>query len=144
MSQHQGHPQSRPTNLHGYLQGKHIFSLIHSSFKSTLFHNKSVKVHRYCRTDKHQLVCFVLYPASSLVTRMANPNSRAAAVAQAQALVESIAEDHGYLGEEDYAEMSPRLRRRVEHAQRKKDMLIGSSVITYGYLSNSNRIGLLY
>jgi len=75
---------------------------------------------------------------------MANPNSRAAAVAQAQALVESIAEDHGYLGEEDYAEMSPRLRRRVEHAQRKKDMLIGSSVITYGYLSNSNRIGLLY
>lgn len=47
-------------------------------------------------------------------------------------LVESVAEQHGYLGEGVLSQMSPEVRRKVEKAMLKKDEMIGSSVITYG------------
>jgi len=54
-----------------------------------------------------------------------------AAVAAAQELVRSIAFDHGYLGEEVYSNIAdPEIRRRVREALGKKDLLIGSSVMT--------------
>ncbi|KKZ64490.1 hypothetical protein EMCG_09532 [[Emmonsia] crescens] len=45
-------------------------------------------------------------------------------------LVESVAEQHGYLGEGVLSQMSPEVRRKVEKAMPKKDEMIGSSVIT--------------
>lgn len=43
----------------------------------------------------------------------------------------SIAFDHGYLGEEVYSNIAdPEIRRRVREALGKKDLLIGSSVMT--------------
>ena len=58
------------------------------------------------------------------------PSSRS----EARQLVESIANDHGYLDEGVYSQMTPDVRRRVEEALMKKDKMIGSSVITYAYL----------
>lgn len=52
--------------------------------------------------------------------------------ARARRLVESLAEEHGHLGEDVYATMSAETRRRVEEALLKKDEIIGASVITYG------------
>ncbi|THC92944.1 hypothetical protein EYZ11_007587 [Aspergillus tanneri] len=54
---------------------------------------------------------------------------------RARELVRSIAKDHGYLGEDVYAQMSPEVRREVEEAMLKKDEMIGSSVITARSLS---------
>jgi hypothetical protein len=51
--------------------------------------------------------------------------------ARARELVESIAKDHGYLGEDVMIQMSDDVRRKVEEAMRKKDEMIGSSVMTY-------------
>jgi hypothetical protein len=51
-------------------------------------------------------------------------------VAAARHLVESIALDHGHLTEADYSKMDPATRRRVQGALGKKDILIGSSVVT--------------
>ncbi|KAK3387765.1 hypothetical protein B0H63DRAFT_542165 [Podospora didyma] len=48
---------------------------------------------------------------------------------QARALVGQLANDHGHLREE-YSQMSPEIRRRVEEALFEKDEIIGSSVIT--------------
>ena len=50
---------------------------------------------------------------------------------RARELVEIIANDHGYLGEDVLSQMSDDLRRRVEEALLKKDEIIGSSVMTY-------------
>ncbi|KAK3315550.1 hypothetical protein B0H66DRAFT_628718 [Apodospora peruviana] len=50
--------------------------------------------------------------------------------ARAKKLVESIAKDHGHLGEHVYAKMDAETRREVEEAFLKKDEIIGSSVIT--------------
>jgi hypothetical protein len=50
----------------------------------------------------------------------------------ARALIEQIAKDHGHLGEEILKQMSPEIRREVEHALLQKDRIImGSSVIEY-------------
>lgn len=48
----------------------------------------------------------------------------------ARALVEQIAQEHGFLGEETLSLMDPDVRRKVEEALLKKDLMIGSSVIT--------------
>ncbi|KAK0610737.1 hypothetical protein B0T14DRAFT_487161 [Immersiella caudata] len=50
--------------------------------------------------------------------------------ARARELVSRIATDHGHLGEEVYQRMDPETRRKVEEAFLKKDLMIGSSVIT--------------
>lgn len=50
---------------------------------------------------------------------------------RARELVESIAKDHGYLGEDVLSKMSHDVRRKVEEAMLKKDEMIGSSVLTY-------------
>jgi hypothetical protein len=50
--------------------------------------------------------------------------------ANARQLVKSIAEQHGFLGEDVLCQMTPEARRKVESAMLKKDELIGSSVIT--------------
>lgn len=52
----------------------------------------------------------------------------------ARRLVQSIANDHGYLDEGVYSQMTPDVRRRVEEALMKKDKMIGSSVVTYVHL----------
>jgi hypothetical protein len=49
---------------------------------------------------------------------------------EARELVQSIAEDHGYLGEQYYERMDAQTRRAVEEALMKKDQMIGSTVIT--------------
>jgi hypothetical protein len=49
----------------------------------------------------------------------------------AKALVEKISNDHGYLSEAVLATITPDTRRLVEEALLKKDLMIGSSVITY-------------
>lgn len=48
----------------------------------------------------------------------------------AQELVRQIAKDHGYLGEEKLSSIEPVLRREIEEAFLKKDLLIGDTVIT--------------
>jgi hypothetical protein len=48
-----------------------------------------------------------------------------------RALVKQISNQHGYLGEEVLSQMDPDIRREVEEALLKKDVIIGSSVITY-------------
>jgi hypothetical protein len=58
---------------------------------------------------------------------MAVPTSRQSA----KDLVESIAKDHGYLGEEKLRKIEPDLRREIEEAFLKKDLMIGSTIITY-------------
>lgn len=50
---------------------------------------------------------------------------------RARGLVESIANDHGYLGEDVLSQMPDDTRRKVEKALAKKDGMIGSSVMTY-------------
>ena len=50
---------------------------------------------------------------------------------RARGLVESIARDHGYLGEDVLSQMPDDTRRKVEKALAKKDEMIGSSVMTY-------------
>ncbi len=51
---------------------------------------------------------------------------------EAKELVEGIAKSHGHLGEEVYAQIeNPELRRQMREAIKKKDELIGSSVITW-------------
>ncbi|KAI1099079.1 hypothetical protein F4804DRAFT_345801 [Jackrogersella minutella] len=50
--------------------------------------------------------------------------------AAARRLVEAIASDHGYLGEEAYEGMSPEKRRTFQEAFLKKDQMIGASIIT--------------
>ena len=49
---------------------------------------------------------------------------------QARALVEKIARDHGYLGQDKLQRIEPDLRREIEEALLKKDLMIGSTVIT--------------
>lgn len=49
---------------------------------------------------------------------------------RARGLVESIAKDHGYLGEDVLSQISDDIRRQVEEALLKKDEIIGSSVMT--------------
>lgn len=49
---------------------------------------------------------------------------------RAKELVQQIAKDHGYLGEEKLRTIEPELRREIEEAFLKKDQMIGSSVIT--------------
>ena len=48
----------------------------------------------------------------------------------ARRLVEKIAEDHGFLGEDVLGQIPEDARRRVEAAMLKKDRLIASSVTT--------------
>ena len=57
---------------------------------------------------------------------MSIPTSRQ----NAKALVEKIAKDHGYLGEDKMRRIEPDLRREIEEAFLKKDLMIGSTVIT--------------
>ncbi|KAG6355673.1 hypothetical protein INS49_003636 [Diaporthe citri] len=57
---------------------------------------------------------------------MAVPNTRQ----RAKELVQQIAKNHGYLGEEKLRAIEPELRREIEEAFLKKDEMIGSSVIT--------------
>ncbi|KAK7736974.1 hypothetical protein SLS53_006729 [Cytospora paraplurivora] len=57
---------------------------------------------------------------------MTLPVSRQAA----KALVEQISRDHGYLGEEKLGRIDPETRRYVEEALLRKDLMIGSSVMT--------------
>lgn len=57
---------------------------------------------------------------------MAVPNTRQ----RAKELVQQIAKNHGYLGEEKLRLIEPELRREIEEAFLKKDQMIGSSVIT--------------
>lgn len=49
---------------------------------------------------------------------------------RAKELVQQIAKDHGYLGEEKLRTIEPELRREIEEALLKKDQMIGSTVIT--------------
>ncbi|OTA98084.1 hypothetical protein M426DRAFT_17772 [Hypoxylon sp. CI-4A] len=48
----------------------------------------------------------------------------------ARRLVENIAKEHGYLGEDVYSRMDAETRRQVEEAFLRKDEMIGASVIT--------------
>lgn len=57
---------------------------------------------------------------------MAIPNTRQ----RAKELVQKIANDHGYLGEEKLRPIEPELRREIEKAFLKKDEMAGSIVIT--------------
>lgn len=57
---------------------------------------------------------------------MAIPRDRQSA----KELVQQIAKDHGYLGEEKLRRIEPDLRREIEEAFLKKDLMIGSTVIT--------------
>ena len=57
---------------------------------------------------------------------MAIPRDRQSA----KELVQQIAKDHGYLGEEKLQRIEPDLRREIEEAFLKKDLMIGSTVIT--------------
>lgn len=57
---------------------------------------------------------------------MSVPNTRE----RAQAFVRQIAKDHGYLGEEKLSKIEPDLRREIEEAFLKKDLMIGDTVIT--------------
>lgn len=50
---------------------------------------------------------------------------------EARQLVESIAKEHGTLGEAVYSRMEPDVRRQVEEAILKKDENIGPFVIEY-------------
>ena len=50
---------------------------------------------------------------------------------RARGLVESIANDHGYLGEDVLSQIPDDTRQKVEKALAKKDEIIGSSVMTY-------------
>ena len=59
------------------------------------------------------------------------PLSQSSGRLGARQLVESIAESHGFLGEDVYNQMTTEVRRRVEVAMLIKDELIGSNVITY-------------
>lgn len=52
----------------------------------------------------------------------------------AKALVERISKQHGYLSEEVLATITPETRLLVEEALLSKDLMIGSSVITYEIL----------
>ncbi|KAL3476148.1 hypothetical protein BJX99DRAFT_270598 [Aspergillus californicus] len=56
--------------------------------------------------------------------------SQTLSVESARQLVEGIAEEHGYLGEDVYSTMPPKARQKVENAMKKKDLMIGSSVMT--------------
>ena len=59
---------------------------------------------------------------------MAIPQDRLAA----RNLVRQIAKDHGYISAEKFREISdPALRREFEEAFLQKDLMIGSSVITF-------------
>ncbi len=58
---------------------------------------------------------------------MAVPDTRRSA----KALVLQIAQDHGYISEEEMQQVNPDFRRKLEEAFLKKDLMIGSSVITY-------------
>lgn len=49
---------------------------------------------------------------------------------KAKALVEQIADDHGYLPEEILDTMTDKTRKKVVDAMLKKDRIIGSSVVT--------------
>lgn len=49
----------------------------------------------------------------------------------AKRLVEQIAKDHGYLGEEKLRRIEPDIRRELEEVFLKKDLTNGSPVITY-------------
>jgi hypothetical protein len=60
--------------------------------------------------------------------------------AGARRLVENIAQEHGYLSEDDLSQLPDDVRRKVNEAMLKKDEIIGSSVITYGYQSSLFRI----
>lgn len=51
--------------------------------------------------------------------------------AEARRLVKEIAKEHGYLGEDVLGRLDRETRRQVEEALLKKDLMIGSSVITY-------------
>lgn len=62
---------------------------------------------------------------------MATPNNRKSA----RQLVKQIAKDHGYISPERFQQLEasgPEFRREMEEAFLKKDLLIGSTVITYG------------
>ncbi|RYO82881.1 hypothetical protein DL762_006402 [Monosporascus cannonballus] len=50
--------------------------------------------------------------------------------ARARRFVESLADEHGHLGEDVYSTMTAETRRRVEEALLIKDQIIGASVIT--------------
>ena len=52
-------------------------------------------------------------------------------VVRARAVVESIADSHGHLGEEVLGTLSPEIRRKIERAMRKKDEMSASSILTY-------------
>ena len=65
---------------------------------------------------------------------MAIPTSRA----EAKKLVGDIARNHGYLSEEELMEFPPELRRKVQDISIKKDLMIGSTVITFVYSSHIN------
>jgi len=69
---------------------------------------------------------------------MAIPDSRASA----QKLVEEIANDHGYLPEEDLQQLTPKLRRRIEQAFLKKDIMTGSGIITYDAFTPHSKMRL--
>lgn len=56
---------------------------------------------------------------------MAFPENRQ----RAKELVQNIADDHGYLVEEDFQGMSSARRQRFEQALKRKDEMIGSGVI---------------
>lgn len=49
--------------------------------------------------------------------------------ASARALVERITKEHGYLSDEKLQNVDPELRREIQEAFLKKDLMIGSSVI---------------
>ena len=51
--------------------------------------------------------------------------------AEARRLVKGIAKEHGYLGEDVLGRLDQETRRQIEEALLKKDLMIGSSVITY-------------
>ncbi|OJD13250.1 hypothetical protein AJ78_06272 [Emergomyces pasteurianus Ep9510] len=58
------------------------------------------------------------------------PATTQISLSECRKLIESISDQHGYLGESVLSQMSPHVRRKVEEAMLKKDEMIGSSVIT--------------
>ncbi|KAK7921595.1 hypothetical protein PG985_009617 [Apiospora marii] len=63
--------------------------------------------------------------STSLFGTMAVPRDRA----NARALVEKITKEHGHLSDEKLRDLKPELRREIQEAFLKKDLMIGSSVI---------------
>lgn len=81
------------------------------------------------------MLFFIFYTIAHFWRAMSLPNQFARD--RARELVKEITRGHGFLDESTYATMKPDVRREVEEAMLRKDEMIGSSVITYEWLTST-------